>query len=154
MDGERSAGYVERAGRTMHMGELVVYGGIAVLLFASALVALGSTAYHLVRDLDSGALSSVTAALDGVLLVFILVELLGATKTTVSEGKLLAEPFLIVGIIASIKEIVVSSLKAAKAEGDAFDDIVTKIGILGGVVLLLALSSWLVRRKEREPPEE
>jgi len=138
----------------MHLGELVVYGGIAVLLFASALVALVSTAYHLVRDLDAGALSSVTTALDGVLLVFILVELLGATKTTVSEGKLLAEPFLIVGIIASIKEIVVSSLKAAKAEGDAFDDIVTKIGVLGGVVLLLALSSWLVRRKEREPSEE
>ena len=138
----------------MHMGELLVYGGIAVLLFASALVALVSTAYHLVRDLDAGALSSVTTALDGVLLVFILVELLGATKTTVSEGKLLAEPFLIVGIIASIKEIVVSSLKAAKAEGDAFDDIVTKIGVLGGVVLLLALSSWLVRRKEREPSEE
>jgi len=138
----------------MHMGELLAYGGIAVLLFASALVALVSTAYHLVRDLDAGALSSVTTALDGVLLVFILVELLGATKTTVSEGKLLAEPFLIVGIIASIKEIVVSSLKAAKAEGDAFDDIVTKIGVLGGVVLLLALSSWLVRRKEREPSEE
>jgi len=30
----------------------------------------------------------------------------------------------------------------------------TEIGVLAGVVLLLALASFLVRRKEREPEQE
>ena len=64
-----------------------------------------------------------------------------------------AEPFLIVGIIASIKAIVVTSLEAGDLHGEAFDDAMLEIGVLGGVVLLLAVASFLVRRKEREPAE-
>jgi len=62
-------------------------------------------------------------------------------------------PFLVVGIIASIKEIIVASLALADASGSEFDEGVQKVGVLGVVVLLLALSSFLVRRKEREPAE-
>jgi hypothetical protein len=74
-------------------------------------------------------------------------------RATVSERQLVAEPFLVVGMIASIKEIVVASLKAGSLEGEALEETMLEIGVLGGVVLLLALSSFLVRRKEREPPE-
>ena len=66
----------------------------------------------------------------------------------------MAEPFLIVGIIASIKAIVVASLEAGSLEGKAFEDTILEIGVLGVVVLLLGLSEFLVRRKEREPEEE
>ena len=106
------------------------------------------------KDLEEGTSNAIVTAVDGLLLVFILVELLGAVRATLAERKLVAEPFLIVGIIASIKEIVVAALKASKAEGGAFDDAMTEVAVLGGVVLLLALSSFLVRRKEREPAEE
>jgi hypothetical protein len=66
-----------------------------------------------------------------------------------------AEPFLLVGIIASIKEIVVLSVKAAEqvGKGATFDDQVMVIGVLGVLVLLLGLSAWLLRLKEREPDE-
>ena len=56
--------------------------------------------------------------LDILLLVFIVVELLFAVRTTVEKRELLAEPFLLVGIIASIKEIVVLSVEAAKEVGN------------------------------------
>jgi len=49
--------------------------------------------------------------------VFIIVELLSAVRVTVLKRELVAEPFLLVGIIASIKEIVVLSVKAADAIG-------------------------------------
>jgi hypothetical protein len=42
------------------------------------------------------------------------VELLFAVRSTVEKRELLAEPFLLVGIIASIKEIVVLSVESAK----------------------------------------
>ncbi len=137
----------------MQVGEDVVYAAVGLLLVASAVVVLVATGWGLVNGLDEGAAGAVTAALDGLLLVFILVELLGAVRATIAQRQIVAEPFLLVGIIASIKEIVVATLKAGHAEGEAFDDFVTKVALLGGVVLLLAISSYLVRLKEREPEE-
>ncbi|HUQ40296.1 MAG TPA: phosphate-starvation-inducible PsiE family protein [Acidimicrobiales bacterium] len=141
------------ADRAMRVAEQVVYAAVGLLLMASAVVVLVAIGWELVHDLDGGAVGAVTGALDGLLLVFILVELLGAVRATVAERQIVAEPFLLVGIIASIKEIVVASLKAGHAEGEAFDDFVAKVALLGGVVLLLAISSYLVRLKEREPTE-
>ncbi len=137
----------------MHVTEGVVYAVVGLLLVVAAVLTLGAVGYELFDRLDEGTLDAVTAALDGLLLVFILVELLGAVRATVRERKLVAEPFLVVGIIASIKEIVVVSLKASEMHGDEFADAMTEIGVLAGVVLLLGITSFLVRRKEREPEE-
>ena len=137
----------------MEWAEGLLYAVVGLVLVGSAVVALGAIAYDLVTQIDDGALDAVAVALDGLLLVFILIELLGAVRATVAERQLLAEPFLIVGIIASIKAIVVTSLETRDLHGEAFDDAMLEIGILGGVVLLLAIASFLVRRKEREPQE-
>jgi uncharacterized membrane protein (DUF373 family) len=142
------------ADTAMAWAEALLYALVGILLVASAAVALAAIGYDLVRDLDDGALSAVAASLDGLLLVFILIELLGAVRATVAERQLLAEPFLIVGMIAAIKEMIVASLKAGDLEGDQLIDAMVEIGVLGGVVLLLAVASFLVRRKEREPAEQ
>ena len=67
----------------------------------------------------------------------------------------MAEPFLLVGIIASIKEIVVLSVKAAEdiGSGAKFRDQLWEIAVLAVVVLLLGITAWLLRLKEREPEE-
>jgi len=137
----------------MEWAEAVLYALLGVVLVGSAAITLGVIVFEFVTHLDDGALDQVAIALDGLLLVFILIELLGAVRATVAERQLVAEPFLIVGIIASIKAIVVTSLETRDLHGEAFDDAMMEIGILGGVVLLLAVSSYLVRRKEREPQE-
>ena len=147
------AGPMRLADRAMEAAEDVVYVLVGVLLVASAFLALGAIGYELVTGLDDGTIDAVTAAVDGLLLVFILVELVGAVRATVAERRLVAEPFLIIGIIVSIKEIVFASLKAGSLEGESFEDSMLMIGVLGFVVLLLAASSFLVRRKEREPTE-
>ncbi len=150
-DLDRPTAMVDRA---MHVGEGVVYAVVGVLLMGAALCTLVAVGWELVQHLDEGTLDAVTGALDGMLLVFILVELLGAVRATVRERKLVAEPFLVVGIIASIKEIVVVSLEAGDQKGEAFTDSMTAIGVLAVVILLLGLTSFLVRRKEREPEEQ
>jgi uncharacterized membrane protein (DUF373 family) len=139
--------------RAMAWAEGVLYAVVGIVLVASTAVALGAISYDLVTHIDEGALDAVATALDGLLLVFILVELLGAVRTTVSERQLLAEPFLIVGMIASIKAIVVTSLETRELHGEAFEDAILEIGVLGAVVVLLAVAGFLVRRKEREPRE-
>ena len=148
---DRPTAWIDRA---MHAGEGAVYAVVGILLMVAAILTLVAVGYELFRSLEDGTLEAVTVALNGLLLVFILVELLGAVRATVRERKLVAEPFLVVGMIASIKEIVVSSLKAADLKGDEFTDKMTEVGVLAGVILLLGLTSFLVRRKEREPEEQ
>ena len=103
-------------------------------------------------DTGDDAQHAVQAALDSLLIVFILVELLAAVRSTITERKLVAEPFLLVGIIASIKEIVVVGA-FADDKGTKIEDAMLEVGVLGGVVAALAVASFLLRRKEREPSE-
>jgi len=141
--------------RVLEVAENLIYGGIAVFLVGSAFVLLAvaaKTSWGLVSDFSQKPLLEV---LDILLLVFIVVELLFAVRTTVEKRELVAEPFLLVGIIASIKEIVVLSVEAASAlgKGAEFDDRIVEIGLLGVLVVLLGITSYLLRRKEREPDE-
>ena len=143
--------------RALELAENGVYTLAGLLLIAGAVIVLGAIVYHLAADVGDGAESAVTEALDGLLLVFILLELLAAVRATMVEHKLVAEPFLVVGIIAAIKEIVVAAVDAKTKKGEnsaAFDEAMVEIGVLGGIVLVLALSALLVRRKEREPEED
>ena len=140
--------------RALRFAEDVVYVAVAILLVVGALVLLVDAAGEL-AGLGEGADSAVLALLDRLLLVFVLVELIFAVRMTLSRREIVAEPFLIVGIIASIKEIVVLSVKAAESigSGASFRDQLWQIGVLGVVVLLLGTTAWLLRRKEREPEE-
>jgi uncharacterized membrane protein (DUF373 family) len=147
--------FSKRGTRALEFAENIVYAGIAVFLVGAAFVLLAvaaKTSWGLVSDFSS---KPVLEVLDILLLVFIVVELLFAVRTTVEKRELLAEPFLLVGIIASIKEIVVLSVEAASAlgEGAEFRDRVIEIGLLGVLVVLLGVTSFLLRRKEREPDE-
>jgi uncharacterized membrane protein (DUF373 family) len=101
-------------------------------------------------------LAAATELLSVLLLVFVFVELLGAVRKTLRERRLLAEPFLLVGIIASIKEIVVvAGAERPKESGFAeFRDGMVEIGVLSGVVLVLAISALLLRMRQEKPAEE
>ncbi len=135
--------------------EDVIYIGIAALLVMAAGVLLVLAADELLDVFDELAADPVVEVLDTLLLLFIFVELLFAVRTTIAKRELVAEPFLLVGILASIKEIVVLSVKAAEdiGRGSMFRDQLWQIGVLGGVVLLLGATAWLLRLKEREPAE-
>jgi uncharacterized membrane protein (DUF373 family) len=135
----------------LRLAEDVVYGLVALTLFASALVVLGDTVWGLVTELGDGVTDAMKSTLDSLLIVFILVELLSAVRTTLIERRLLAEPFLLVGIIASIKEVVV--VAAFAEEGRDVGESMMEVGVLGAVVVGLALATFVLRRKEREPEE-
>jgi uncharacterized membrane protein (DUF373 family) len=146
-----------RAGnRALEVAEGIVYAGIAIFLLVLALGAFVIAARNVpsLFGADSAAKSALEI-LDTLLLVFIVVELLFAVRITIARRELIAEPFLLVGIIASIKEIVVLSVKAADeiGTGTSFSDAMWEVGVLGVLVLLLGATALLLRRKEREPGE-
>ena len=141
--------------RTIEVAETIVYIGIAFLLLITAIALLVQAVTNMTALFGEDSANVALEVLDTLLLVFIVVELLFAVRATVAQRELLAEPFLLVGIIAAIKEIVVLSVKAAETagKGDIFRDQLLEIGTLGVLILLLGVTGFLLRRKEREPDE-
>ena len=131
--------------------EDVLYAFVSLLLIIGAAVVLVDTGWSLATEADDDARAAIEHALDSLLIVFILVELLSAVRETIVQRHLVAEPFLLVGIIASIKEIVVTGLFADDTTD--ISDTMLEVGVLGAVVLGLSVASLLLRRKEREPEE-
>ena len=159
-DGERDERdepprYVRIGNALLAIAEDAIYVGIATLLAISAGVLLLSAARGLTELGDVDASAVVLEVLDRLLLVFIVVELLFAVRVILGKREVVAEPFLVVGIIASIKEIIVLSVKAADyvGKGEKFNDAMMEVAILGGLVLVLSVSAILLRLKERAPQE-
>ncbi len=153
---DKQAERVSWGNRLLVVVEDTIYVSIAVLLAAGAAVLVGRSAIALVEGTVAGDRSSLVNVLDTLLLVFIFVELLYAVRTTLKERQIVAEPFLIAGILASIKEIIVLSVAAAEDyidKGPQFARAMVEIGVLGGVVALLAVTAVLLRAKEEKPEE-
>lgn len=133
-----------------------IYAVAGIVLAIGAVVLLGDAIVSFVDDLGDGVVEAATDLLSILLLVFVFVELLGAVRVTIRERRLVAEPFLLVGIIASIKEIVVvAGAERPEDEGlEAFAEAMIEVGALALVILILSISSLLLRRREREPAEE
>ena len=141
--------------RYLRIAEDILYYAIAVILIVGAGMLLVAQCRHLFDVLDAPTKEVLVEILDGLLLVFIFVELLFAVRATLARREIVAEPFLIVGIIASIKEIVVLAVRAADLvdDGPKFARALAEVGVLGGLVLALAGAALLLRLKERSPEE-
>lgn len=104
-------------------------------------------------DLRDGALG----LLDSMLLVLIPVELLHTVGISIREHALVPEPFLIVGLIAAIRRILVITAEQGVPtveEATSFRLAMLELGILGVLVLafvggLILLSRWRQGEEER-----
>ena len=139
------------ADRALRIAEDAVYWSIAALLLVGSVVLIVAQVNTLLRLGGSPTTPVMLELLDGLLLVFIFVELLYAVRTSLRSRELVAEPFLIVGILACIKEIVVMSVNAAKIveKGPEFSRTIVEVGVLGGLVLVLALAIYVLRLQRR-----
>jgi uncharacterized membrane protein (DUF373 family) len=149
----RTEPLTELADRGLRVGEQVVYVLACVLLLAGAGALLVQAGWDLVTLKGDDVNDTASSMLDTLLLVFVLIELLSAVRATFTEHRLLAEPFLLVGVIATIKELVVTANEARDKTGEAFDEAAIEIGVLSGLLLVLSVALFLLRRKEREPEE-
>jgi uncharacterized membrane protein (DUF373 family) len=140
------------ADRVLSVAEDAVYWAIAAVLLAGCAALIVAQVNTLLRLRTAPASQVILEVLDGLLLIFILVELLYAVRTSLRSHEIVAEPFLIVGILACIKEIVVLSVEAAKllANGPEFARAIVQVGVLGGLVLVLAVAIFVLRVQRRE----
>ena len=140
------------ADRVVGYFEDVVYWAIAAVLVVGSAALLVAQFNTMLRLRSAPAKTVMLEVLDGLLLIFIFVELLYAVRTCLRSHEIVAEPFLIVGILAGIKEIVVLSVEAATLleKGPDFARAVVEIGVLGAVVLALAVAAFVLRERRRD----
>jgi uncharacterized membrane protein (DUF373 family) len=90
--------------------------------------------------------------LSGLLLVFIFTELISTLRVVIASHAVEVEPFLIVGIFAAIRRVIVISPEAKDLFGTAqFRDIMLKVGVLSETVLVLGVTVRVLRTNRGTP---
>ena len=136
--------------------EVVIYSVLAVLLFITALATIANAGRMLWEGLVHWTIAADTLlVLDQLLVVLMLVEILHTVRISIRSHFLVTEPFLVVGLIASIRRVLVITLEAATLtkggtwsteSASIFRASMTELGLLGLLILILVFSITLLRR--------
>lgn len=143
--------------RAFTLVEDVVYIGLGILLAASAgaLVVGGAAAFW--NSLRAGApVGEIVNVLDRILLVLMIIELLYTVKVSFKEHALVPEPFLIVGLIAATRRILIVTAQFAvylekSGEEAAFRHAMLELGLLTLMVVALVGSLLMLRKRTVMP---
>src|SRR5262245_43624418 len=137
--------------------EVLIYSLLAVMLSLTALVTIASGGKLLWDGLRSweGAAQTLRV-LNELLIVLMLVEILHTVRISIRSHVLVTEPFLVVGLIASIRRILVITLEASTLHKDGawttpaasgvFRASMIELGLLAILVITLVSSIILLRR--------
>ena len=127
-----------------------------MLLCITALAAIAGAGKQLWDGLSHWPLTLETlAVLNQLLIVLMLVEILHTVRVSIRSHFLVTEPFLVIGLIASIRRMLVTTLEMATlskegkwtADGaSVFRASLIELGLLGSLVLVLVYSITLLRR--------
>jgi uncharacterized membrane protein (DUF373 family) len=132
-----------------------LYIALALLLGVTSIMALAGAAATLWAGFgDWTGTNSIFIVIDRLLVVLMLVEILHTVHVSVQSGSLTCEPFLIVGLIASIRRVLVITLESSQAtqHGDMtggadllFRNSMIELGVLGVLILVMVVSIYLLR---------
>jgi uncharacterized membrane protein (DUF373 family) len=132
----------------IHGVDDLVHVCIAVLLLALAIAVMGNTVYEFVNS-DKRFALAVTYAVNGVLFVIILMEILRTVVAHFTQGTFQLLPFIAIGIISAVRHILTvgSALTLGQSMSDTeFDRLIMELGVNTGVALGLVVALVLLRR--------
>jgi phosphate starvation-inducible membrane PsiE len=132
----------------MSESAVLVLIGIALVLIAVSLL------YSGVYDLSQAVLlgppgieDHAIEILNVVLLVMMTMEIVYTVAVSLESHILRAEPFLIIGIIAGIRRMLVITATSTKQEGNPaqFHNMLVELGLIAATVVALAVAIWILR---------
>src|ERR1700686_1559157 len=147
--------------------EVVILTILAVLIALTALASIARSGkllwdtwhqFMVVADTDLA-----LRVLDQLLVVLMLVEILHTVRISIRSHTLVTEPFLVVGLIASIRRMLVITLEAAALTKEGkwtpegatiFRASMIELGLLGVLIFVLVYSITLLRRSPEKSEEE
>lgn len=132
--------------------ENAIYMAVGLLLVATAATVLFNAGQNFVISLVKGLLAKeVLHILDSLLLVLMLVEILHTVGISVRQHELTCEPFLIIGLIAAVRRILIITAEQSRLilEGnlEMFRAILLELAALSFMIFIIVLSLYLLRRR-------
>jgi uncharacterized membrane protein (DUF373 family) len=132
--------------------EDVVYVGLGLLLAGCALTLLVSGALEFWQHLIARSLSeNIVPVLDRFLLILLIIEVMYTVQVSFREHSLAAEPFLMVGLIAVIRRLLVLTAELPqlleKADPAKFHQVSIELALLSLMIVMLVASLVLLRRR-------
>jgi len=131
--------------------EDITYIGLGVLLAAGALILLGAAAWFLFNNIFSGEIRELMVdLLDQILLILMVLEILYTVQVSFREHTLSPEPFLVVGLIAAVRRILIITAefsKPAEVMEAAFRNAMIELGLLTVLILSLVFSLHFLARQ-------
>ena len=144
-----------RASDYLHVVEAGLYIGVGVLLAAAAISVLVDSSVALWQGIGNRTLTGYALlVLDQLLFILVLVELLHTVRISIRSQEIVIEPFLIVGLIASVRRVLVTTLQATKLNEEghgavdvtAFRNSMLELMVLGFLVVVFIISIHFLRR--------
>ena len=136
--------------KILYQAEKVVYYGAALALLVTVGMLFFSVGTSMLAVFETGPLETALVILDRVLLIFIFVELLNTIEIIVREHEIVAEPFLLIGLIAVVRRILLVTAEAEQTLGtDQFPYLLMELGVLTALVISLVVALYFTRRTER-----
>ena len=149
----------QSADRAFHYIELTAYILLGILLAIAALIGLADAAIELFQAVSArGDTQALVIAIDGLLFVLMVVEILHTVRASFRSGTLVCEPFLIVGLIASIRRVLVITLETSQVNQPGkwspdstliLHSTMQELAVLGGLILVMVVSIYLLRRSHQ-----
>lgn len=139
------------AARAFTVVEDVVYLGLGILLAGSAVALLISSGNNFVQNLLARSLTAnIVPLLDRLLLILLIVELLYTVQVSFREHGIIPEPFLLVGLIAAIRRVLVLTAEFAQVKDQTevgFQHLIVELAVLTFLIVALVLSLVLLPKR-------
>ena len=149
-EGSRHQAWTSRAALLFSTLESVLLALIGVALVAVAVLLLYSSMHDLNEAVHRGPSeieSKAIIILNTVLLVMMTIEIVYTVAISLKSHTLDAEPFLIIGVIAGIRRMLVITATSAQLEAQSgkFHNMLVELGLLAATVVALAVAISILR---------
>jgi uncharacterized membrane protein (DUF373 family) len=138
--------------------EDTIYVGLGLLLAAIAFTLLATEVIYFGRYITTATLAeNIVFLLDRLLLIIIFVEVLYTVQVSFRQHILQPEPFLVVGLIAVTRRILVLTAemsKLAKETQAGFYNAMIELGLLTILIISLVLCLRMLRQRDRSSGDE
>ena len=139
------------AARAFTVVEDIVYLGLGLLLAGSSLTLLVSGLISFGQNLMARTLTgNIVPMLDRILLILLVVELLYTVQVSFREHGLVPEPFLLVGLIAAIRRVLILTAEFAQVHDEpeaVFKHFIIELVVLTILIVALVFSLVLLRKR-------
>jgi hypothetical protein len=149
-EGSRHTDWTLRAAMLLSKAESFVLVLIGIALVLIAVLLLYSSMYDLYEAVHHGPGAIKENAIDilnTVLLVMMTMEIVYTVTISLKSHTLDAEPFLIIGVIAGIRRVLVITATSTQLElhPEQFHNTLVELGLLAGTVIALTGGIWILR---------